>query len=213
MSRWCFLASALLAACGGESTTSERRVPPKDADPYVPTNPNVPPEGDGVLPGGSFEGRLGDGWDICNTTRPGLVLSAEPGSPSHGERLLHFDSAEPCPRCAEASGEYHVVLSVEPPIPIGQAASLYFDVINLAETPPTGVLVFGTLRLTATNLCGLLDVLATAPLAELDSTAAWQTRCVGFTPPEELDLIGFYVGDGAFNVGLDALRFGPPCKE
>jgi hypothetical protein len=225
-----FVLIALLAACGGKavarSGTDGGRSGTGGAGSggqsgsaampsYVPTNPNVPPEGDGTLVGGSIEGLPGDGWDTCNSTHPSLSFPSDPPAPSHGERSLLFDSTLPCDsRCSESSGDLQLTFTLDEPIGAGETKHLYFDIATLSAEPPSGTLVIGAVQeaTSPTDFCTADQHLADLPLGNLAATSAWQTRCVTFTAEASFQVFGLYVADGTFKIGLDAFRFGPPCR-
>jgi len=201
------------AARGGGSTSAGsggRSGGP--ASPYEPTNTDVPVEGDGTLAGGSVEGGLGDGWDFCRSKHPGLVTAPVELSPYDGMRYLGFDSTLACPDCDEYRADLQVLFWFDAPIPAGATRYLYFDVANYGVKPPTGTLVFGSVRAPSMDVCSSSEVLANIPLEALAISGEWQTRCVAITPEVEFSTFGLYVADGTFQIGLDALRFGPPCR-
>lgn len=197
---------------GGIAQTGATGSGPAADIPYVPANPNVGPEGDGKLSGGSFEGYFGDGWDACGSYHPDPEYVKDASSASHGERFVIFDSNTPCPGCNQWTNDLQVVLGLNDAIP-AEAQHLYFDVVNLGESAASGVLTVGAIYAATTNLCQSNAILASVPLQDLALSSKWQTRCVSFTPEQRVDALGLYVSDGSFRIGLDALRFGPPCRE
>jgi len=176
---------------------------------FAPDNPDVPAQGDGRLRG-SFEGNQGDGWDTCFSSLPGLSPN-QPGASaaSDGARYLTFDSSvEAGPSCTSSTcSDAQVAFWLDAPISAGEALSLYFDVINLKSTDPSGILhIDGT-----DSSCVTTEKLATIPLGALDISSSWQTRCLTFTTQTDLSVFGIYVDRGDFHIGVDAFRFGPAC--
>jgi hypothetical protein len=214
MKRWWWWLTATVAGLddrgrGGRSVSQGGRAG-GPVSPYEPSDTSVPAQGDGRLVGGSFEGRFGDGWDACGSKHPGLVPST--GEASDGAGFLLFDSSLACERCAERKADLQVVLWFATEIPAGAASYLYFDVADLGDQPATGTLAFSSVHAPSSDACTTSEVLAKVPLEQLYATPTWQTRCVAFTPQAAFMQLGLYVADGTFEIGLDALRFGPPCR-
>jgi hypothetical protein len=182
---------------------------------YVPEDSDVPAAGDGRLTGGSFEGNLGAGWDFCFTKSPGLVLMRDSGGSSDGNAWLAFDSQKSCSEsfvCQADGDDAQVGFWLDAPLPPGVPVHLYFDAINLSEASPSGILHFDGLPFDdGQHACRSAAALATIPLSDLALTSDWATRCVSFTPDAVFDVFGLYVTGEAFQLGLDAFRFGPPC--
>jgi len=179
---------------------------------YLPDDSNVPAAGDGRLTGGSFEGNLGSGWDFCHTKHPGAAPVEGADGSSDGTEWLAFDSQKSCTdsfACGAEGDDAQVGFWLESALPPEVPVHLYFDAINLSETSPAGVLEVDVLQ----NGCNTAGPLATIPLAALDLTSDWETRCVTFTPKAQVDVFGLYVAGEAFRLGLDAFRFGPECRN
>jgi hypothetical protein len=111
--------------------------------------------------------------------------------------------------CSSTGGDAQVGFWLDAVIPAGEAVHLYFDVTNLAPAQPTGSLVVDAIE----EACVSSELLVTVPLTELDLDASWQTRCVSFVPNASFQTFGVHVTGGSFNVGLDVVRFGPPCHD
>jgi hypothetical protein len=222
------IAMMLGLACGGESTRdgSSGAAAGSSANgggaagagaqtgSYLPEDANVPAVGDGRLEGGSFEGNLGFGWDFCFSKYPGVTATLGLDSASDGEIWLAFDSQKSCSgslACRADGGDIQVGFWLGTPLPAGEPLHLYFDAINLGQANPSGVLHVDVMDTTA-NGCMSAAALATLPLHDLELTSNWSTRCVSFTPNAALDKFGLYVTGETFQLGLDAFRFGPPCR-
>jgi len=176
---------------------------------YVPDDPNVPPEGDGRV-SESFEEAPGFGWDACLSKHPGLTLVTDSsgGRASAGAHYMMFDSTLACEGVCQSDGaDAQFSFWLDAPLPAGVPLHLYFDAINLGEAAPAGTLQLDQLDFS----CATTAPLATIELDELALTSGWQTRCVTLVPQTEVDVFGVYISGEAFHVGLDALRFGPPC--
>ncbi len=182
---------------------------------YVPEDSNVPAAGDGRLEGGSFEGNLGSGWDFCFSKYPGATDMRGSGDSSDGDTWMGFDSQKSCSdsfACRADSGDIQVGFWLGTPLPPGEPLHLYFDAINLGQAPPSGILHVDVVAPSAIG-CMSAAALATIPLGDLALTSDWSTRCVSFTPNTAFDVFGLYVEGGTFQLGLDAFRFGPPCRN
>lgn len=216
--RWLLALPALLGACGrsvrhealesGGANGAAGEAGGGATSGYAPSNPNVPPEGDGQLPGGSFEGPPVGDWQFCS----GQGVSTPSGMPagSHGASFLviYF-----CEACQDTENDIGVALRPAEPLSAGKTLYLYFDIKDFELTPPKGELTLGGVHAPASNPCKSDEVLASIPLAELALTTEWQTRCVSITPLEPILDFGPNVSDGATRIAVDALRFGPPCHE
>jgi hypothetical protein len=182
---------------------------------YLPDDSNVPPAGDGRLEGGSFEGNLGFGWDFCFSKYPGATGVRGSDAASDGDTWLAFDSQKSCSDsfgCQADSGDIQVGFWLDTPLPAREPLHLYFDAINLGQATPSGILHVDVVQATVDG-CMSAAALATIPLRDLELTSGWSTRCVSFTPNAALDVFGLYVTGEAFQLGLDAFRFGPPCRN
>lgn len=176
---------------------------------YVPDEADVPPEGDGRV-NGSFEGGLGDGWDLCATKTPGaqVVRDAAEPSASAGSSYMSFDSTIECTNpCRPEARDAQFGFTLNAVAPAGDPIHLYFDAINLTDEAPSAVMQIEVLGFP----CVSTQPIATIELGALGLTRTWQTRCVTFTPIMPFDVFGLYVVGEAFHIGLDTFRFGPPC--
>jgi hypothetical protein len=176
---------------------------------YIPEGSNVPAAGDGRLEGGSFEGNLGSGWDFCFTKHPGAARMDATGS-SDGTAWLAFDSQKSCAdsfACQTDGDDAQVGFWLSTPLPPGVPVHLYFDAINLSPASPSGILHIDTVQ----DGCMSAAPLATIRLRDLELTSNWTTRCVSFTPDTAVGAFGLFVVGDAFQLGLDAFRFGPEC--
>lgn len=179
---------------------------------YVPSGPQVPPEGDGRMQhGGSFElypgvGQ-GDSWDLCASRIP-VRLTREEGAASDGLYYFRFESPLPgMPPFAPEGTDAQLAFFRGEPIVADAPLYLYFDAINLSATSPSGELSIAKLK----PFCETIEPLATIPLADLDLTGSWETRCVELKPVGEILTFGMWMTGMDFAIGLDAFRFGPPC--
>ncbi|MEO7033740.1 MAG: hypothetical protein ABI335_07970 [Polyangiaceae bacterium] len=152
---------------------------------------------------GSFEGNQGFGWDTCHSRTPAVVSSRE--SAPEGMRSLEFSSAA-CEYCKDdnpSASQAYLWFKQQP----SSALSLYFDVLNLSNSPP-----LGELRLESSDSqCETLRPLVTIALSNLALQPTWQTRCVDLPPFGPDFALGVAVAGTAFDVALDAFRLGPPC--
>ncbi|MEO8902289.1 MAG: hypothetical protein ABI488_10320 [Polyangiaceae bacterium] len=151
---------------------------------------------------GSFE-ENGFGWDTCHTRTPAVVTLRE--SAPEGMLSLEFSSAA-CEYCKEdnpSASEAYLWFKQQP----SSGLSLYFDVLNLSNSPP-----LGELRLeTSNSQCMTLRPLLTIALSSLALQPTWQTRCVDLPAFGADYALGVAVTGAAFDVALDAFRLGPPC--
>ncbi len=200
-------------ACAGHSTGPQAgpaqggSAGQASATSYVPSE-DVPFNAD-YLKGGSFEGQQGYGWDTCPTRTSGVVTLREDPA-SDGSAFFGVESAEACTSpCApdnESDAQFGLWFADEGSRP-APGAGLYFDLINRAPTPPTATLQLYAIE----GACVTRRLLAAIPLQDLDLSSRWSTRCValGLMSPENL---GVAVQGSSFNIGIDALRFGPACQ-
>lgn len=166
---------------------------------------------------GSFEMGNGWGWDTCGTRTPGSFRIIRDGSASEGDWFARFTTA-PCqemPGYSYCSPSYTSDAQVfmwfgdhrtQQPRTFDHPTSLYFDMIDLAATPPTGMLHFYRVN----NGCEGTLPLADVRLDALSLGPTWTTHCVPL-PLATIDAIGIAVTGGLYDVGMDALRLGPPC--
>lgn len=192
---------ALVAACGAGEP--EKGSPPP-ADPYVPAAPF--PYDERYLQG-SFEDAQGFGWDTCHSRTPGTRIQVLEGSASNGQRSAVFASGD-CSVCSpENPSLSQAYFWFDGPVPAGKVG-FYFDVRNLQAQAPTGALrIYGT-----DNGCEQEALLAEVPLGALAPPSAWSTRCVTLDGVSVHQAIGIATAEGAFEVGIDALRLGPVCQ-
>ncbi len=203
---------------GGNRPDASRDSEPVEAAPtsYIPTAPPPPLEGDGRL--ADLSSSLGGtpiGFDACPTSTAGLSRN-QPGdspAPGHSSRYLRFDSSGPCDAshaCNPAYGKAQIEFWFEPPLTAFQAYGLWLEAVNIDDSRPSG-----TLHIVAPDAPGCGDAaqsLAIVPLAALELSQVWQTRCVPIQPVTSVKAIDLYVDSGSFRIGLEALRFGPPCR-
>lgn len=169
--------------------------------------PDTPPAYTAENAVGSFEDNPGYGWDTCHTHTPER-LSRQPGG-SEGSTYLSFQSDDdgfPMESPSESSSASQLYFWFEAPSAITD--HLYFDAKNFGAAPATGVLRFyGT-----DVFCGNERLLLEVTLDQLELQATWEARCVTLTGLREHQGLGLAVSSGAHSLGLDALRFGPPCR-
>jgi hypothetical protein len=193
-------ATSAVASCADDSSAG---LPGAMAD-YVPAAPIAY---DGHYLDGSFEGNLGDGWDMCYTRTPGKHTRVDTGG-ANGNAYLLFQSGACEGGCMATNPSAAHAYSWFSTAPSATAKmGLYFDVRNAAGADATG-----TLRFYGTDLiCQQDSVLAEIDLARLPMSATWSTRCVTVTGPGADTAIGLSVSGGSHEIGIDALRLGPPC--
>ena len=191
------LAVAALAAC--------QSAPPESPPDYVPS---VPFAYDGQYLDGSFEQAPGFGWDRCFTKTPEVVTSMTGGG-SQGAAFQLFASGGCSGVCSPdnpSSSQLYAWFSK--PTNASDAMGLYFDVINLGSSVPTGVLSFhGT-----DGVCEKETVFADIPLDRMQLGSAWSTRCVNVVGAGAHAAVGVAVTGGVHSIGLDGLRLGPVCR-
>ncbi len=183
---------------------------------YIPTAPPPPLEGDGRLADlNGIQGGPTIGFDTCPTSTPGLsrYLPGDSPAPGHGSRYLRFDSSVPCDAghaCYSAYGKAQIAFWFEPPLTAFQAYGLWLEAVSLDDSRPSGAL-----HLVASDGPPCDDSaqsLAIVPLAALELSPVWETRCVPIWPVASVTDIDLYVDSGSFRIGLESLRFGPPCQ-
>lgn len=177
--------------------------------PLLPQSDAPPVEGDGRLPDlpETAVGLQGTGWDLCSV---GFTRSKED-----------------CGACPVARGEQFLVVgstvaepaqSAEPAKPPGPQAYFYFhpattasalwlDVAWLSGARSAELSLWETDTICQTQ--GSPEVFDISPLLVGDS-GAWATACVPLSDFGSFAGLGFRIAT-AGKVGLDALRFGPPC--
>jgi hypothetical protein len=173
-------------------------------------SPDVAFAYDGQYLDGSFEGLPGFGWDRCFTRTPGVVTQANGGA-SEGNDFVLLASSAACSGACGASqpsaSQLYLWFKARPSATA--AASLYFDVRNAGEMLPSGsVQIYGT-----DSGCEGETLLAEAPLDRLEMSSSWATRCITLAGPGAYAAIGVALTGGPHSIGLDALRFGPPCHS
>jgi hypothetical protein len=192
------LALAMVAAAACQSA------PPDSPPDYVPSAPFAY---DGQYLDGSFERLLGFGWDRCFTKTPEVLTSMTTGG-SHGSVYVSFESGGCSEACApDNPSNSQVYAWFSRSTNTSQAMGLYFDVINLADSEPTGVLSFyGT-----DGVCEKETLFAEIPLDRLELGSGWSTRCVNVVGTGAHAAIGIAVSGGTHHIGIDALRLGRVC--
>jgi hypothetical protein len=131
---------------------------------------------------------------------------------SHGATWLSFDSQKSCSDsffCRPDGSELQLSFWLFPAVPPDVPLHLYFDAINLGPATPSGALHIAATE----DYCTSAAALATIPLGDLELSSDWATRCVSFTPSSAFNIFGLYVSGETFELGLDAFRFGPPCRD
>jgi len=181
---------------------------PTDADDYVP---DVPLAYDEHYLSGSFEDAQGFGWDTCASRTFGAGRHVPTGG-SEGSAYFRFDWDEVCTDCktdATRPSAAMVYLWFSTEVSATEDMGLYFDAVNEASAEPTGVLRFyGT-----DELCVGEDVLAEIDLSRLQLSSSWATRCAMVSGPGAYRAIGLADSGGMHQIGVDALRLGPPCHR
>jgi hypothetical protein len=187
-----------------DSGGGDQRVSPVVS--YIPEM-NYPFD-DAYLVDGSFESSAGFGWDACPTRTPGQLSLRMSGQASHGRTSFRFQSGA-CALCRanQPSAQAYVWFNQAPPA--GDPMGLYFDIINGEQAAPLGKMTFYGVDL----VCEGDEPLADVPLGDLAPTSTWSTRCVNVSVVGFYPAIGVAVSGDAFNIGLDALRLGPPCQR
>lgn len=192
--------SCMAIACADDLTPGT----PAAVEDYVP---DAPIAYDARYLDGSFEGNQGFGWDTCYTHTAGKVTHPATGG-SEGSSFVTFETAgceDVCSPTNPSASHLYAWFSGAPSATAKMG--LYFDIKNLGDAGASGVLRFyGT-----DIVCEQDSVLAEIPLARLQMSSGWSTRCVTVIGPGADTAIGISVSDGAHNVGIDALRLGPPC--
>lgn len=156
---------------------------------------------------GSFEGNLGDGWDLCYTRTPGKHTRVETGGAT-GNAYLLFESGACDGGCMATNPSAAQAYSWFSTAPSATAKmGLYFDVLNAGGADATGVLRFYGTDL----ICQQDSVMAEIDLTRLPMSSTWTTRCVTVTGPGADTAIGLSISGGTHKIGIDAIRLGPPC--
>ncbi|MEO6600021.1 MAG: hypothetical protein ABIQ16_09135 [Polyangiaceae bacterium] len=154
---------------------------------------------------GSFEMNQGFGFDTCFTRTPGSVTQASNGS--EGESFVRFNSG-PCTGTCNpgnpSDSQIYLWFNAQP----SSAMGLYFDVLNFSAEPPIGALTLAAVD----HLCVSVGQSAQAALSELALAPTWQTRCIDLPALNADEWLGITVSGASFQIGLDALRLGPPCR-
>lgn len=177
----------------------------EEPTPLLPRAGAPSPVGDGRLPDlpETRVGSPGTGWDRC-----------------HGGELL--SSRYECVACPAARGTEFFVAAPLPPLPVSPSppeAYFYFEPPLTAEALWLDVAWLSGPRSAQLSLwetdaaCRPLGAPRTFDLAPLLSGGfgAWQSACIPLDETRELWGLGFRV-DADGRLGLDALRFGPPCR-
>lgn len=209
-----------LASVSTDSSATDASATSEASNPYLPTGPAVPVEGDGRLAvPGSFETNLGFGWDFCGCpVERGLgagglwEVDAGIGHAADGDAFVHFVPPIPSddPNCSDTVnapfafwiGQYGTIVGGEP-------LHIYFDAVNLSEVEPDGAVTFAGLE----PACETAERWSTVPLSDLALSKEWETRCVTLHPTTDFTVFGFWMSGIDYSVGVDAVRFGPPCDD
>lgn len=176
-----------------------------EPNPFVPNDPDVSVLGDGRLQeGGSMEGSFGDGWDACFLPNYGMTI--EENDAADGTVALSFRSASPAQELEQWSvGE--AIFWGDGDFEASQPLSLYFEAKNLATDATAGELGFGF----DSGGCDPAGDSVMVAISDLELGDEWETRCVELMPAQDSTYLVLWAQGENFAVGVDALRFGPPC--
>lgn len=173
--------------------------------------PDVPVAYDGRYLDGSFEEIPGFGWDTCYTRTPATLSLPETGA-SHGSRFVRFDTAGAAGPWSPTNPSASLLYLWFTTAPSATAEmGIYFDAktFDAAGAVPSGLLqLYGT-----DKLCEQESALAELELGRLQLSSDWATRCVTVTGPGAHAAIGLALSGGSHQIGIDALRLGPPCHS
>ncbi len=216
---------------------SEER-PPQDAAPGADTTsvgPQTPESdvgGDASTDGAGEDGeaseaadamallpRMGgtpNGWDFCFAGLTLCPYSCDGAPPvSRGSRYIRYSggSGRSCPsscpdaqNCPSSCPDAQVFAYFTPLIAANTRIGVWFDLVRLGGDP-----LDATLTIYRTAGCLTQETLGTWRMtAVLSEPQVWKTTCANITPSEPAGELGFRF-DGSGDIGLDALRFGPPC--
>lgn len=81
--------------------------------------------------------------------------------------------------------------------------------MNLSDAPPNGAVTFAGLE----SSCETEEPWLTVPLADLALSGEWETRCVTLHPTTDFTVFSLWMSGVDYSVGVDAVRFGPPCDD
>jgi hypothetical protein len=197
-------ATSAVASCADDSNAGL----PGAMEDYVP---DAPIAYDGRYLDGSFEGNLGTGWDMCATKTPGKPTHPTTGG-AQGSSYLRFEAGGcegVCAATNPSAAQAYAWFSAAPSATAKMG--LYFDVLNAGGSDATGALRFYGTDLICQQDSVLAEIDLARLLARLPMSATWSTRCVTVTGPGADTAIGLSVSGGAHQIGIDALRLGPPC--
>lgn len=185
---------------------------PNDGPSLSPQRDAPPAEGDGRLPDlpETRVGESGTGWDLCSA---GFTLSSNDCGAcpaARGEQFLVVgrtsatepsEPSEPAePERPQAYFYFH---------PATTASALWLDVAWLAGARSARLSLWETDTVCSSQ--GAPKVYELSPLLTGPS-GAWTTACVPLTDLGPFAGLGFRIATSG-RLGLDALRFGPPCPE
>jgi hypothetical protein len=195
------------ATAGANAAAGNAGAAGTTAEPHDPNFiPDTAPDYDEKNGFASFEDSQGFGWDTCFTHTPEHVRS-QSGDGADGTRYMAFESSDE-PPLGEATSQpstSQVYLYSETS---ELSENLYFDSKNFGTTA-----VSGSLRFYSTDqLCEQEQLLFEVDLGQLQLQRDWGTRCVTLSGLPEYAL-GIAVTGGVHSIGIDALRFGPPCHS
>jgi hypothetical protein len=122
----------------------------------------------------------------------------------HGAQLQSASSACPAFGCSDAQ----IYALFRPALDANVPQGLWFDLIRIAGSPADT-----TLTIYATDvMCLTVENLGTWEMADvLSGPAQWRSSCVTLTPHQVTSQIGFRFSSADVDLGMQGLRFGPPC--
>jgi len=210
-------------ACGGQVNGTHGPSSSDDAGQTAPAdggtvdivdarNPFIPSDGappvDDADPGGGTTDTPGYGFDFCFTRTPGSVTSSDVPPAAEGRRFLRF-TPRPCANVCGPQNPSDAQLYAWPrdAFSFDTANGLYFEVIDLGTKPSSGSLrIYGT-----DEACEANVLMSDVPLADLAIERSWSTRCIPLRSGNQ-KAIGLAVTGGDYDIGIDAIRFGPVCR-
>ena len=95
-----------------------------------------------------------------------------------------------------------------PAIDANVPQGLWFDLIRIGgSAADTTVTIYAT-----DSMCMTIESLGTWEMADvLSGPAQWRSSCVNMTPHQATSQIGFRFSSADIDLGMQGLRFGPPC--
>jgi hypothetical protein len=156
-------------------------------------------------PGDENPGASPDGWDLCPA---GQLVSApregrtDPPGP-HGTRYLIYDPQAP----KDPAPGYEAQLYFYFGAPPAGVRGLWLDLTKVDGDPADAALVLYAVD----EICGAPRMLARHALAPVLRAGAWVTACAPLAEGEVTQALGLRFEGRAAEIGVDAVRFGPPC--